>query len=137
MDTKLETTLRKVTRYVVGSAHRPHLTGYIDYEQRLRMLHQLSLRTRRVITAVVTIEKIYLGKLIVAFRQYIMEAHVDDPTQHRLRLRYKINHPHFAIDSPIYVAMMETNSLRYQFEVQDSIHTIRRKLIEYFTDAND
>lgn len=135
-DTKLEETLRKTTRFVLATAYRPHLPGYITYEQRLKVLHQMALRTRRIIASVVIVERIRLGKLSVTFGWQIMECFVENPAQHRIRLRYKINRSQFIIDSPMYNAMMETNSLRYQFEHEDSLNTIKRKLTNYFLEEN-
>lgn len=133
-DGKLEETLRKATRYALAAPHRPNQVGYMTYENRLLQLEQLSLRTRRTIALVITIEKIRTGKLLVTFRNDVLESYLQFPRSNRLCLRYNINNNRklFVRDSPIYDAMIETNSLRYQFGTTDSIETIKRKLKAFY-----
>lgn len=87
------------------------MTGYLTYEQRLVLLEQLSLRTRRTIALVITVEKIRLGKLLVSFQHNIIASYIEFHSSNRLCLRYKINRKHFVMDSPMYAAMVETNSV--------------------------
>lgn len=136
-DNRLEDPLRKATRYVLAAPYRPNQDGYVTYENRLMELEQLSLRTRRTIALVVTIEKIRTGKLLVSFRQNVLEAYLQFPRSNRLCLRYNINRRIFVMDSPIYDAMVETNSLRYQFSTDDSIETIKRKLKAFYIERGN
>lgn len=137
MDVRLEEPLRKITRFVLGSAYRPYMPGYIQYDQRLSELQQLPTRTRRVVAMVTTLERIRTGKLVVSFADRIAECFILNPERHRLNLRYRIITRYFGIDTFVYNAMMESNSLRYRFNHEDGINTIRRKLIEYFLEANE
>lgn len=136
-DSKLEEVLRKTTRFVLASPHRPHMPGYISYEERLKILQQLPLRTRRTIALVTTLERIRTKKLRVSFGWQVADCFVENPEMNRLRLRYRINYSHFKAHTIIYNAMMEMNSLRYCFEHRDSIHTIKKKLYEYFNEARN
>lgn len=136
LDSKLEEILRKTSRFVLASPHRPHLPGYVNYEERLGILRELPLRTRRTVALVTTLERIRIGRLRVSFGWQVAECFVQNPELRRIRLRYRINNTYFRVHTTIYNAMMEMNSLRYIFDHADSIHVIRKKLIEYFTEAH-
>lgn len=136
-NTKLEKFLHLASRASLRAPFDVRHVNYINFNTRMTKLGALTFQKRRIITSILAIIKMIRGTLLSPLKEVIEKCrHI--PTRslrntipfdtHKIGL--------LSIKSPVAIALTNYNKYHHIFQEGDSTDVIKRKLKEFFLQAN-
>lgn len=128
LNKQLEWVHHQITRIALGTAHRPHLPNYVEYNERCNLLGIPSFEARSAATQALLIVKLIKGCIDSDLGQTMSNLVNQGPTS--LRSRNLIAHDRRVIapDSPLDICTAAANRLSHRFSLDDNYLTIKRAI---------
>lgn len=128
---KLESYRRRATRIALNTPHRPHLVGYIPYQQRIMTLGLLTQRQRRIISIVLTIIRILKGESDTDLRHILAKYQRPRGNTRTYRTFHLPRNTVIPTRSPLSIGMCLVNKYHHVIDITDTTQTIRNRLRHY------
>lgn len=128
LNNQLEWVHHQVTRMVLGTAHRPHLPNYVNYNERCNILGIPSFGARTTATQALLIIKLIKGIMDSEFG--LIMSNLANRGARSLRSRNLISQDRRVIapGSPLDVCFVAVNRLSSCFNLDDDYNTIKRQI---------
>lgn len=124
---RLERVLHNETRTALNASYKHDHQDYIDFNHRITALNMYTYRERRIIASILNIMKIMKGTLKTELVNTINESlHISiHQTRSPHVFNVKRDNPP---NSPLHIGISNVNTYRKQFDIEDSLPIIKRKL---------